>query len=262
LKIIGNNQVLDFDSTGGFIVYDCSFSIENLKILNGNTSIRQRDNSKVNLVNVTFENCISQNYNNLGSCIFCENDVENLEIENDFETILDNCNFKNNTNCIFHGGQLTVNNCRLHNTDLEYADKDNVAFLYQTDGNAIIKGSLFDLDYTENTLCSNQSNIGLAQALVLCGETAIINNADYEMLRNDDSLPFYDVPYSNQTHLFAKYYYPQLETCVYSSPILNREDKNCCHAVTDLDWVFKNNTQITRADSDAENEIRKIVWED
>ena len=136
----------------------------------------------------------------------------------------------------------------------------NVAFLYQTDGTANITESIFDIDYDTDNLCSNHVDIGYAQALIKIGETATINGATITDISKDDSLPFTSNPYRNQSHVFVKYYYPSIESCVYTSPVLGREDINVCYAVSNLNWIFKQNTQVTRAEWETENRIRKINW--
>ena len=264
LKIIGNDKTLT--CTGGrlwvnsgvhIIIEDCTFT-------NGKTCILQLPDTTVELTNCIFtENQGYANYNysnNKGSCILCRNRYSNLEDENDFTTILRDCTFTNNHSAILHGGQLTIDNCRFHNTDLTYTDEDNPAFLYQTDGEANITNSVFDLDYTGTTYCSNEENIGYAQSLIICGENAVINGRGHEELQGDNSLPFFEAPYNNRSHLFVKYYYPQIEECVYSSPLLNYEDKSCCHSVSGLDWVFKDNVKITKASTGNENTDRRITW--
>jgi hypothetical protein len=139
-------------------------------------------------------------------------------------------------------------------------DKDNPAFLYQTDGDAEITNSIFDIDYQDNTLCENQINIGFAQALIRCGLTATINTATHESLQEDNKLPFFE-NYRNQSHVFAKYYYPQIETCVFTSPVENKETESICYCVTGTDWVYKTNAVVTRADWQNENTINNIDWE-
>ena len=130
---------------------------------------------------------------------------------------------------------------------------------YQTDGTANITNSIFDIDYDTDNLCSNQIDIGYAQALLKIGETAIINGANINDLSRDDNLPFHNI-YKNQSHVFTKYYYPAIESCVYTSPVLGREDSNVCYCVSNLNWIFKQNTQVTRAEAGTENRIRKIIW--
>ena len=262
LKIMGNDATLDLNEYGFVLDEKVSFTAENLQFDNGDTAIIQAENTVVTLQGCTFTNCTSTNYDQLGSCIFCDIDIDNLEITNDFETNLYDCTFIDNQSCILHGGQLTVDNCKLHNTDPDYIDTHNVAFIYQTDGNANITNSIFDIDYDTDEFCSNEINLGFAQALVMCGETALINGATHIDLGKNNSLPFYTHLINNQTHLFAKYYYPQIESCVYASPIPTKENQSCCHAVSGVDWIFKNNVQITRTNSETENRNNPIQWEE
>lgn len=234
--------------------------LENAELNIGSPAIIQKENSILELTKVKFTNNIAADYNNLGSCIFCDIDLESLSVDSDFITRIKDCTFINNHSAIFHGGQLTVDNCKYLNNDLTYVDKDNPAFLYQTDGDAEITNSIFDINYTEDTLCENQINIGFAQALIRCGLTATINTATHESLQEDNKLPFFE-NYRNQSHVFAKYYYPQIETCVFTSPVENKETESICYCVTGTDWVYKTNAVVTRADWQNENTINNIDWE-
>lgn len=234
--------------------------LKNAELNIGSPAIIQKENSILELTKVKFTNNIAADYNNLGSCIFCDIDLESLSVDSDFITRIKDCTFINNHSAIFHGGQLTVDNCKYLNNDLTYVDKDNPAFLYQTDGDAEITNSIFDINYTEDTLCENQINIGFAQALIRCGLTATINTATHESLQEDNKLPFFE-NYRNQSHVFAKYYYPQIETCVFTSPVENKETESICYCVTGTDWVYKTNAVVTRADWQNENTINNIDWE-
>lgn len=253
IKIIGNDKTLNLNGKGFIIKEDVTFNAEKVSFNNGNTAIKQSKNS-----NVELNSCNFNHNTGFGSCIKCDIDYDSLSVEDDYTTILTDCLFTNNNTCIVHGGELTVTNCRYHNTDTTYIDKENVAFLYQMDGDAIINNSVFDIDYDTNSLCSNEQSIGYAQALLQCGLTARINNATSTDLLQDNSLPFD----RNACHVFAKYYYPQIEACVYTSPVLSKEDKAVCYAVTGENWIYKQNVQITRASWDSQNENRKIIWED
>ena len=262
IKIIGDNTTFNMNNTSFILNERVEFIVENVWFYNGNPAIIQASNSKVTLDNCDFINCTSSAYNGMGSCILCDIDIENLSATNDFETNLIECNFTNNQSCILHSGQLTVDKCRYHNTNIDYANIHNVAFLHQTDGNAVITNSIFDIDYDTDDFCSDEINIGFAQCLVKCGETASINGANYIDLGADNTLPLFTQTIDNQAHLFAKYYYPQAETCVYSSPVQNYENKACCHTVSGVDWIFKNNVQITRVDWNSQNTKRTINWEE
>ena len=246
IKIVGNGKSINLRSHGFVLSKDITLIAENVVFNNGDTTITQAENTTVELTNCTFKNCTSSNYNQLGSCIFCDVDIDNLETSNDFTTILTDCTFMNNHNCILHGGELTITNCSYSNDDTDYIDINNPAFLYMTDGNAVITGSQFNIEYDTNSLCSNQINIGYAQALIQCGLEAAINGATHSQLQDNNSLPFFEAPNNNRANIYAKYYYPQISACVESIALIN--GKACCHSVTNSDWVFKNNVQVKRVD--------------
>ena len=262
IKIIGDEHTINLDSHSFILNEDILFNAEQVTFDNGDTTIKQALNTKVELTSCTFTDCTSDDYNDIGSCIKCDVDIDSLDNQTDFTTILTDCLFVDNGNCILHGGELIVKDCKLHNTDITKINTNNVAFLYQTDGNASIRNCIFDIDYTSTTLCDNQQSIGYAQALLMIGETATINGTGYTELQQDNSLPFSDNPYNNQSHIFAKYYYNQISNCVFTSPTPFNENKASCHSVSGVDWIYKNNAQITRADSGNENTNRKIHWED
>ena len=260
IKILGNDKILDLNEHSIILDEDVMFNAEKLTFHNGDTAIVQAKNTTLELTGCVFTNCVSTNHNNLGSCIYCDIDIESLEVENDFITLLTECGFSNNHSAIFHGGGLTIKNCTFHNNDLTYADENNPGFIYPTDGTLNITGSIFDIDYTANTLCSGEKNMGFAQCILMAGENAIINNSTHEQLSTNDALSFFGEGYNNRSHVFAKYYYPQVSTCVYTSPVINREDKSMCWCVSGIDYVFWTNVQITRASWNTQNETRKITW--
>lgn len=262
LIIYGNEHEIDLNECGFNIINSSTFKVENVSFYNGDTSIIQALTTKVELTKCTFTNCKSTNYNNLGSVIYCDVNLESLSDENDFTSNLLSCEFYNNHNCIFHGGQLTLDNCKLYNQDKEYVDIHNSALIYQTDGNATITNGIFDIDYDANYFCSNEINIGFAQSLIKAGTTAVINGMLGSNLNKDNNLPFFENPYNNQSHIFAKYYYSQISDCVYISPIAGNEDKSVCYSISGVDWVYKSNAQVTRASWNTQNNIRKFDWDD
>lgn len=262
LLIYGNNHELNLDGYGFNIWDNNTFKLNDCMVSNGDSSIVQGLQTKVNLDNCTFINCISSNYNNLGSVIYCDVNLESLVEATDFITNITRCTFIDNTCCLFHGGELNITESKLHNTDPEYVDINNPALIYQTDGTCTISLSVFDITYNSDDLCTNEINIGFGQALILCGETALINTYNSEQLSNNDNIPFFEAPYNNQSHVFAKYYYPQLDECVFTSPLKDKEDNSICYAVSGKDWVYKSNVQVTRANNHEENPINPIIWED
>ena len=262
ILIYGKGHNLNLNNHSFILKEGVTLKANKLSFNKGDNAIIQNKNTILDLTECNFYNCKSENYNNIGSCIFCDVDLESLSVDDDFTTILTNCLFKNNHSAILHGGQLTIDNCKFRNTDSSIVDMNNPAFIYQVDGDAVISNSIFDIDISDESLCSNSENIGFSQAILMCGETATINRANHSSLQSNNSLPFFDSPYYNTCHLFVKYYYPQISSCVFSSPSEYYEDKSCCHAVSGVDWIFKNNVEITKASWESENTTRKIEWED
>ena len=261
LLVIGNDHNLDMGMYSFNVAANCTFKINDVNVNGGNPVVLQAKDSKVDLTGCSFVNAGNTRYNNLGSVISCDIDIDSLEVLDDFTTNIIECTFINNHNCILHGGSLTVTDCKYHNTDMDYVDINNAAFLYQVDGDANIVNSVFDIDYGEDDTFEEE-NIMYGQALFMCGETAIINNADYINLSSDNNVNWSNAPYNNRSHIYCKYYYPQIEEIVYSSPTLDKEDKAICYSVSGKDWIFKENVQVTRESWESQNTIRKIIWED
>lgn len=243
IKIIGNDKSIDLDGYRFVLVEDAEFKAENLQLNNGDTTIIQAKNTKVELTGVTFNNCTSSNYNGLGSCIFCDVDIDSLDNTDDYITTLTECTFTDNANCILHGGDLTIQKCTLDNDTITNINPNNCAFVYQTDGTCLIQQSIFNINYDYT---SAEANIGFAQALIMCGETANINGATHTDLQGDNTLPFFDAPFNNRADLTAKYYYPQITDNVES--VGSVSGKACCHACSGVDWVFKNNVTVRRSE--------------
>lgn len=261
LLIVGNDYNVDCKNYCFTVAEDCNLKINNLRLVNGNPVFNQLKGSILDLTGCTFTNAKNTQYNNLGSVINCDIDIDSLEITDDFTTNINKCLFVNNHNCILHGGTLNITDSKYHNTDMSFVDINNPAFLYQVDGEATITESVFDIDYNESE-DFEENNIMYGQALFMCGETAIINNAGYDDLSKNNNVNWSNSPYMNLSHLYCKYYYPQIEEVVYSSPVVGQEDKNLAYAVSGKDFVFKSNTQITKASTGNQNTTRKIIWED
>ena len=232
----------------GFIIGDgVTLKLQGLNVSEGNPAILQGKNSKVELTNCTFTNCSNENNANLGSVICCDLDTDSLNYTDDYTTNIIDCTFTDNHNCILHGGALNVVTSTYTNNDMSYALPNNPAFLFQVDGNAIITDSSFDIDYGEQE-DYDEKPIMYAQALFMIGETASVNNAMYSDLGEDNKVNWHNNPYNNRSHLYCKYYYPSLETIVYSTPTTGYEQKSMCYALSGVDWVFKENVTITRAE--------------
>ena len=119
-----------------------------------------------------------------------------------------------------------------------------------------------DIDYGDDTrLCDNQINMGHAQSLLTCGTNATINDASYAELNEDNRLPFTNAPYNNQSHIYANYYYTDINTCVVISPEHGREDKSICYCRSGDEYIYKQGAQLTRKEWDTDNKNRRIIWD-
>ena len=164
---------------------------------------------------------------------------------------------------IWHSDKLSINNVKaLYNNFNDSLDTDYAEFLTMYDGEVDIINSVFDIDFDISYLCENEINIKFAQSLIGLGEETILNTIPSEKLNGNDTLPLFQYPYNNTSHVYIKYYYPSIEACVVISPKLNKESFSANHHILGIDWVFKNNVNISRLDSNNDNSIRKINWDD
>ena len=98
--------------------------------------------------------------------------------------------------------------------------------------------------------CEAEQNANLSQCLFLLGEDAMINNQIIQDLQNPNNLNFTN---NNKSHIFMKYYYPDIEGCVYISPETGFETKALCYGLSSTDYIYTHNVKITRTNWGTEN---------
>lgn len=98
--------------------------------------------------------------------------------------------------------------------------------------------------------CEAEQNANLSQCLFLLGEDAMINNQISQDLQNPNNLNFTN---NNRSHIFMKYYYPDIEGCVYISPETGFETKALCYGLSSTDYIYTHNVKITRTNWGTEN---------
>ena len=256
IKIIGDDNTSINLNNHSFILNEgVNATFENILFNIGNNTIIQERNSTLTLNDCKFTNCKATHTGGVGSCVYCNNS----DIDDVFHTYINNTTFIDNECCVFTNGMLESNNVKLHNSTPK-SDLKQPAFLYLANGEASIKNSLFDIDYDTNYYCTNQINIGNAQALFYCGKSAIINNTTYEQLK-ENTVNFFDIEHNNRSHIYCKYYYTDIEECVITSPDIGKEDKAFCYIVSDEEYIYKQNVQLTKASTNNSNTNRKITWE-
>lgn len=248
--VYGNDYDINLNCTSFILKEDINVTFYDTNFIEGDNAIIQKQNSQLELYDCSFKNCTSSHNEGLGSCIYCDIDLSSLTIPNDFTTIIQGTTFKDCHGAILHGGELTVSGCDYRLNNSVAMNTHSPYFLYQTDGNATITGSLFDVDLIEDIhFCEDLDNANLAQCLFVCGEDAIINGLSSKEL--ESKVTFFE--YNNRSHIFMKYYYPEISACVYISPEPHYEDKSLCYNISNVDYVFRENVQISRADSGNEN---------
>ena len=223
--------------------------------INGSPCFVQGAGSKLELLDCGFNNAkITDRHK--GSVISTLND-------DNITSILTRCIILNCHHTIWHNGELSVNNIKaLYNNFNEATDTDYSEFLTQWQGTANITNSTFDIDFNTQELCQGETDIKYAESLIGLSPETTLNGYTADKLQNDNTLPLFTNPYNNQSHIYARYYYPAIEECVITSPEQGYENKSACHTILGTDWVYKNNAKVTRADSENVNNNRKINWED
>ena len=136
---------------------------------------------------------------------------------------------------ILHGGNLEVDGCTVNG---KISNKNYPYFLYQTDGNAIILNSQFDL--TDNTVYDYDLEFNIC--IFTCGETATVNGYSHTELQNNNLSAFFDTQ-RNTSVIDVQYYYSLIEANVHL-----HSNKGYCHSVSGVDYVYKTNIQLTRGE--------------
>ena len=228
--IIGNGKTLTMDNHKIIVPSERTFKASNLIFTGGENTIQQNTDSKVELVNCSFSDCIG-----LGSVIDCQVDIGSLENATDFTTILNECTISNCDMAILHGGDLTITNCQITG---KIGNKDYPYFLYQTDGEATITGTTFRL--TSNSQIS--TDIEFNSCIFICGANAQINNGDYTELQNNNITGFLTNS-QNTSIIDVTYYYDAIEDY-----ITLQSSNGFCHSVSGVDYVFKTNVTVRRVE--------------
>lgn len=228
--LIGNEHTLNMQSHKIIIPTDKIFKAEQTTFTNGENTIQQNEASKVELINCTFTDCTG-----LGSVIDCQIDVTSLDNPTDFTTTLNKCTLNNNDMCILHGGELTITDCTING---KISDDKYPYFLYQTDGEAHITGTVFNL--THNTPIT--ADIGYNSCIFTVGEQATINYGDHTEYSQNNVTGFLENS-RNISIINVTYYYPPIEDYV-----TLQSTKGYCHSVSSVDFVFKTHVQLTRSE--------------
>ena len=247
--IIGNGYDINLNKYN-IDIQDNSVKCESINFKNGASCFIQKNNSKLILQNCQFYNAvITDNYK--GSVV-SSNNTSSI-------TNITNCSFHNCHHTIYTGSELSVTNCKVLYDDWnDSLDTDYSAFINAFDGIITVTGSICDIDYADKIIDNEEINYALS--LIGLSTDCTFNNVAANQLSDNDVLPFFGNFYNNQAHVFVPFYHATVDDVVVASPLLGREDQSVCHRILGTDWVYKNNTQITRMDE--ANTIRKINWED
>ena len=218
-------------------VKETSFTVDNGNFINGTPAIIQDKDSKVTCNNCSFSNAsITDEYK--GSVI------STLPYEN-IVTIMRGCSILNCHHSIYHQGTLTIINMNATYNDFnDSIDTDYSAFLTMYQGTCDITQSSFNIYYPD--LCTDEIDVKFAESLVGLGENVLFNNSLASNLNKHNSLPFF-LNYNNQSSIYCRYYYSELEECLVTQAVTGSENKAVCHTILGNPTIYKNNVTVTRA---------------
>lgn len=201
------------------------------------SSLIQKRGSTVELQNCKIIRTGSDNHFSAG--FKCDIDITSLDNPSDFTTTLINCDFTlfNAQISIIHGGDLMIDNCVFSKTIDQDTGKDYPLFLYQTEGEATIINSYFDVKTLDTV---ELADIMFASCLFVCGENAQLNGFNHSDLQNNNFNSFLTNPVNNRTRINVKYYYDLIDDYI------RINGDGFCHAVSGVDYVFKSNVNIQR----------------
>ena len=250
MYIICNDNTINLGSHHVIISDNVNVKFERGKFLNGESCFIQKPDSILTLTGCDFVNArITGNYK--GSVV-SSNNASSI-------TNITNCSFHNCHHTIYTGSELNVTNCKaLFDNWNDSLDADYSAFINAFAGIISVTGSICDIDYADKII--NNEEINYALSLIGLSTACTFNNVSANQLSDNEVLPFFGNFYNNRSHVFVPFYHATVDDVVVASPMLGKEDQSVCHRILGTDWVYKNNTQITRIDG--ANTLRKINWED
>ena len=224
--LLGNHYNINMAENKFIISENKTFKCEQTGFSNGENTIQQKLDSKVELTECSFTNCTG-----LGSVIDCQIDIKNLTNPTDFTTNLEKCVFDSCDMMILHGGELSVTNCVVNGANTKVDNPNYPFFLYQTDGTARILQSEFN--FIQDT--DIDEDIEFNSCIFVCGETAEINGYNHTELQKNNLTQFLEIQ-RNTSKIDVSYYYPPIEDY-----ITLQSNNGFCHAVSNVDYVFKTN---------------------
>jgi len=230
VNLIGNDCSIDMASHKIVIPSDLTFKAQTVNFTNGVNTVQQEPNSNVELIDCSFTGCTG-----FGSVIDCQVDLASLDDTDDFNTKLTNCTIANCDMAILSGGNLEVDGC---NVIGKISNKNYPYFLYQTDGNAIILNSEFNL--TDDTVYDY--DIEFNSCIFTCGETATVNGYSHSELQQNNITAFFETQRNTST-IDVQYYYALIEDTVHL-----QSSKGFCHSVSGVDFIYKTNINLSRGE--------------
>lgn len=265
IEIQGENtdngwSVLNGNGRGYFVVTNTTFTLNGVQCNNCDPVIYQNEGSYVRLMNSLFTYNTNNNRRNKGTVVAC--DITNRCKDNKklFETFVKNSQFFNNEgSCFHHGGQLTIIESQFLKTHTQYLNFNEPYVATLVYGDCGVYDSQFDIDTEEEV---SAENLSFMKTAFFVGETASLNGKIGKELNADNSLNFFDYPYSNESHIFVKYHYPLIDgnPVLIASPEPNKETRSIGHSVENGEWnyAYKDGHQLTRAEWGKENTVRQL----
>ena len=256
LSLIGDNHSWNLGDNSIILVANVNYTFKGIDFYNGAPVFQQNGNSSLVLDGCSFTNARITDT--------CKGSVLSTLNGDNITTEFNNCLKLNCYHSIWHNGALNIHDTRaLFNNYNDSVDTDYSVLLTQYDGEVNITQSTFDLNIDDTVLCDDTIDIKFAESMFGFGENTIINGTLASKLQGDNSLNnLFESPSNNRAHTYVEYYYPAITACVITSPVTGMEDKNICHILLGNDWIYKNNTQVTKKSANTENTTRTITWEE
>lgn len=228
VTLLGDANTINLNGHKIVISNDLTFKADTVLFTNGVNSIQQQTGTNVELTDCIFTGCTG-----FGSVIDCQVDINNLNDEDDFRTVLTRCSISNSDMMILHGGNLQITECKITG---KISNKNYPYCLYQTDGSAniqqtefkLVDGTVFDYDLLFNP------------CIFIVGENATINGLSHSDLQTNH-VPALLGDARNTSIIDVTYKYNLIE-----DTINLKATNGFCHSVSGEDFVFKTNVTLNR----------------
>ena len=243
---------------GFFVVKENGkLTVQGIKFYKCNPAIYQDKKSNVLIEACLFVECENEKHSFMGSCVYTDTTTESKNNKLLFYTIIKNSSFYNNTgSCFSHGGQLHIENCQFKKDTMNAMYQPEPHVVNQMYGDCAIINSKILVDTADVISNKNQS---FSKIVFMAGKTAAVNGKTGSQMGSDNSTNLFNAPYSNQSYVYIKYWYPfDIQANIVASPLKNKEFASAGHAVEGINWAYKDNLQLTKVSAGTDNKTRGL----